>query len=92
MYEEQLNEGDDYSKLERTICINILNFKYLDNNRFHNGYRLKEIETNEELTNIQEIHFIEIPKLSEDSDEKDMLVAWMEFLKILKVKKLEVLN
>ena len=81
MYEEQLNEGDDYSKLERTICINILNFKYLDNNRFHNGYRLKEIETNEELTNIQEIHFIEIPKLSEDSDEKDMLVAWMEFLK-----------
>ena len=75
MYEEQLNEGDDYSKLERTICINILNFKYLDNNRFHNGYRLKEIETNEELTNIQEIHFIEIPKLSEDSDEKDMLVA-----------------
>ena len=81
MYEEQLNEGDDYSKLEITICINILNFKYLDNNRFHNGYRLKEIETNEELTNIQEIHFIEIPKLSEDSDEKDMLVAWMEFLK-----------
>lgn len=81
MYEEQLNEGDDYSKLERTICINILNFKYLDNNRFHNGYRLKEIETNEELTNIQEIHFIEIPKLSEVSDEKDMLVAWMEFLK-----------
>ena len=81
MYEEQLNEGDDYSKLERTICINILNFRYLDNNRFHNGYRLKEIETNEELTNIQEIHFIEIPKLSEDSDEKDMLVAWMEFLK-----------
>ena len=81
MYEEQLKEGDDYSKLERTICINILNFKYLDNNRFHNGYRLKEIETNEELTNIQEIHFIEIPKLSEDSDEKDMLVAWMEFLK-----------
>ena len=49
MYEEQLNEGDDYSKLERTICINILNFKYLDNNRFHNGYRLKEIETNEEF-------------------------------------------
>ena len=52
MYEEQLNEGDDYSKLERTICINILNFKYLDNNRIHNGYRLKEIETNEELTDL----------------------------------------
>lgn len=81
MYEEQLGEGDDYSKLERTVCINILNFKYLTTKRFHTGYRLKEIETNEELTDIIEIHFIEIPKLEENSDEKDMLVAWTEFLK-----------
>lgn len=28
MYEEQLDEGEDYSKLTRTVCINILNFKY----------------------------------------------------------------
>ncbi|MGL4992481.1 MAG: Rpn family recombination-promoting nuclease/putative transposase [Sarcina sp.] len=81
LYEEQLGEGDDYSELKRTICINILNFKYLKNDRFHNGYRLKEITTNEELTNVQEIHFIEIPKLKDDSDEKSMLAAWIEFLK-----------
>ncbi|SHI08689.1 Rpn family recombination-promoting nuclease/putative transposase, partial [Clostridium grantii] len=30
---------------------------------------------------IIEMHFIEIPKLKDDSDEKDMLVAWTEFLK-----------
>ena len=29
LYSEQLNEGEDYSVLKRTICINILNFKYL---------------------------------------------------------------
>ena len=81
MYEEQLGEGDDYTKLGRTVCINILNFKYLKTERFHTGYRLKEIETNEELTDIIEMHFIEIPKLEENSDEKDMLVAWIEFLK-----------
>lgn len=81
MYEEQLNEGEDYSELKRTVCINILNFKYLKNDRFHNGYRLKEIETSEELSDVMEIHFIEIPKLKEDSDEKDMLIAWTEFLK-----------
>ena len=28
-----------------------------------------------------EIHFIEIPKLAENSDEHDMLVAWVSFLK-----------
>ncbi|MEJ8555089.1 Rpn family recombination-promoting nuclease/putative transposase [Tepidibacter sp. Z1-5] len=93
LYEEQLGEGDDYSILSRTICINILNFKYLKNDRFHNGYILKEKETNEELTDVMEIHFIEIPKLKENSDEKDMLVAWTEFLKnpeSEKVRKLEM--
>ena len=81
LYSEQLNEGEDYSVLKRTICINILNFKYLKTRKFHSGYRLKEIYSNEELTNVAEIHFIEIPKLEEGSGEKDMLVAWIEFLK-----------
>ncbi|WP_455542096.1 SDR family NAD(P)-dependent oxidoreductase [Intestinibacter sp.] len=37
--------------------------------------------SNEELTNVVEIHFIEIPKLEDGTDEKDMLVNWIEFLK-----------
>lgn len=81
MYEEQLNEKEDYSKLVRTVCINILNFQYLKTDNFHTGYRFKEIETNEELTDVMEVHFIEIPKLKDSNDEKDMLVAWTEFLK-----------
>ena len=83
LYEEQIGEGDFYNKLNRTVCINILNFKYLKNDRFHNVYRLKEIETNEELTDIEEIHFIEIPKLREIDlrNEKDMLKVWIEFLR-----------
>lgn len=81
MYEEQLNEGEDYNSLVKTVCINIVNFKCLNTKNFHTAYRFKEISTNEELTDIQEIHFIEIPKLEDNSDEKDMLVAWTEFLK-----------
>ena len=84
LYEEQLGDGDRYDKLCRTVCINILDFKYLKNDRFHNGYRLKEIETNEELTDIEEIHFIEIPKLKKLNSEEevvDMLEAWVEFLR-----------
>ena len=81
MYEEQLGDGEDYSKLNRTICINILNFKYLKSESFHTGYRFKELKTHEELTDIMEIHFIEIPKLPKNSNAKDMLVAWTEFLK-----------
>jgi len=92
LYEEQLGNGENYSKLKRTVCINILNFKYLKTDNFHTAYRLKELKTNEELTDIQEIHFIEIPKLKDDSNEKDMLATWVEFLKdpeSEKVRKLE---
>lgn len=98
LYEEQLSEGDRYDKLSRTVCINILDFKYLKNDRFHNGYRLKEIETNEELTDIEEIHFIEIPKLKKLNSEEevvDMLEAWVEFLRDPEsevVRKLEMSN
>ncbi len=98
LYEEQLGDGDRYDKLCRTVCINILDFKYLKNDRFHKGYRLKEIETNEELTDIQEIHFIEIPKLKKLNSEDevvDMLEAWIEFLRDPEseiVRKLEMTN
>ena len=98
LYEEQLSEGYRYDKLSRTVCINILDFKYLKNDRFHNGYRLKEIETNEELTNLQEIHFIEIPKLKRfESTEEivDLLEGWVEFLRDPEsevIRKLEMSN
>ena len=98
LYEEQLDEGDRYDKLCRTVCINILDFKYLKNDRFHNGYRLKEIETNEELTDLEEIHFIEIPKLKKINSEKDIvdvLEGWVEFLRDPEsevVRKLEMTN
>lgn len=83
MFENQIIEGDNYNKLAKTVCINILDFKYLRNDKFHNVYRLKEIITNEELTDTIEIHFIEIPKLRkiDDSEEiSDMLEAWVAFI------------
>ena len=83
MYESQLTKGQDYDSLSRTICINILDFKYLKNENFHNCYRLKEKNTNQELTDVMEIHFIEIPKLRKlDNSEEisDMLEAWITFI------------
>ncbi|MDT7918857.1 Rpn family recombination-promoting nuclease/putative transposase [Clostridium perfringens] len=83
MFENQIVEGDNYNKLAKTVCINILDFKYLRNEKFHNVYRLKEIITNEELTDTMELHFIEIPKLRklDDSEEiSDMLEAWVAFI------------
>nr|WP_243280520.1 Rpn family recombination-promoting nuclease/putative transposase [Clostridium sp. 1001271B_151109_B4] len=35
---------------------------------------------NEELTDLQEIHFIELPKLPKNEEMKDVFDAWMEFI------------
>ena len=80
MFEGQLTEGQKYDTLAKTICINILNFKCLKTKEAHSIYRLKEINTNEELTDLQEIHFIELPKLPKNEEIKDLFDAWMEFI------------
>ncbi|WP_423230686.1 Rpn family recombination-promoting nuclease/putative transposase [Clostridium perfringens] len=85
MYTDQIGSTQKYSELVRTVCINILNFKLLDNDRYHNTYRLKEVTTNEELTDIEEIHFIELPKSKHVSKDEvnniDSLLKWIEFIK-----------
>ncbi|WP_415331602.1 Rpn family recombination-promoting nuclease/putative transposase [Clostridium perfringens] len=85
IYSDQLGASENYKNLARTVCINILNFKLLDNDRYHNTYRLKELTTNEELTDIEEIHFIELPKSKEIKSEEvnniDSLLKWIEFIK-----------
>ncbi|MEG1410466.1 MAG: Rpn family recombination-promoting nuclease/putative transposase [Terrisporobacter sp.] len=68
-----------YSKLPRTICINILDFKLLEEEKFHNTYILKNKENNNLLTDTMEIHFVEIPKMVE-IDQEDMLSLWTAFL------------
>jgi len=98
MYTNQLSSGENYKKLPRTVAINILRFNYLDSeNNFHNAYRFKNLKNNNELTDVMEIHFIELPKFDEDKEGKqlvkalkkynkdnknfDMLKAWTLFLK-----------
>ena len=54
--------GERYDELKRTICINILNFLLFEDNRFWHKHRIKDVETNEELTDLLEYHFFELPK------------------------------
>ncbi len=68
-----------YSSLPRTICINVLDFKLLEEENFHNTYILKNKKNNNLLTDTLEIHFIEIPKMIQ-IDQNDMLSLWTAFL------------
>ena len=86
-YIEKKHIEDKYSRLDIKAITN--NNEHINieiqvkNDNFHNAYRLKEINTNEELTDTIELHFIEIPKLRKLNDTEeisDMLEAWIAFI------------
>ena len=80
IYCEQLESGEKYSKLKKTICINILDFNTLDTNKYHSMFKIKENEENYVLTDLLEIHFLEMKKL-DGYKENDDLSQWVSFIK-----------
>nr|WP_162839393.1 Rpn family recombination-promoting nuclease/putative transposase [Ferroacidibacillus organovorans] len=81
MYGSQLVQGEIYRSLCRTVTINILGFNYIDNDRYHNTFHLREDSTGLILTNDIEIHMIELQKLREIAvGQQRKLVRWTLFL------------
>lgn len=79
MYSEDLKSGEDYSSLKRTICINIIDFNYFDDNRYYRGSIHKDIQTNEIISDLIELHFIELKKFNKENID-NMLDCWIEFI------------
>ncbi|GAB6169606.1 Rpn family recombination-promoting nuclease/putative transposase [Clostridium carnis] len=80
IYAEQLEAGAKYSKLKKTVCINILDFDTLDTKKYHSIFKIKEEEENYILTDLLEIHFLEMKKLK-GYNENDDLSQWINFIK-----------
>ncbi|MEJ6950722.1 Rpn family recombination-promoting nuclease/putative transposase [Natronospora cellulosivora (SeqCode)] len=82
LYTGQLKSGINYDKLEKSIVINVLNFNCLDEENYHNKYKLLNCESKEMFIDDIEIHFIELDKYDKDLDEiQTSLDRWVEFLK-----------
>ena len=82
LYTEQLESGVNYDQLEKTIVINLLNFNCLEEDNYHNVYKLLNCDSQAELINHLEIHFIELDKYDKDlTDVRTTLDRWTDFLK-----------
>jgi len=79
LYVSQLSSGINYDKLEKTIGINILNFNCLEEEEYHNVYKLTNIRSGKELIKQLEIHFIELEKY--DENISNVMDRWVDFLK-----------
>ena len=81
LYAGQLEEGNQYRTLQKSIAVNILDFDVMDNKRYHNVFHAREDTTGQLLTDVLEIHFLELRKLREQATGLEKrLVRWMLFL------------
>lgn len=81
---EQLSEGEMFKKLQKTICINILDFDFVPGaDNFHNLYEFTNTTTqqNDHLHDVFELHYIELRKFHKKYHEiSNALDRWISFL------------
>ena len=91
---EQLEKGEDYKTIKKSISINLLNFNYYNRNSYHQVAHMKFEETKKEeyvdlgytkeeeiATKDVEMHFIEIPKfIKKNPGAKTKLEQWLWLL------------
>lgn len=84
MYLENIKQGQDYASLEKVITINILDFEFLGTESYQSSFHLwEDIEKDYMLTDVVEIHFLELPKFRKKKDKdyrENAIERWLMFL------------
>jgi predicted transposase/invertase (TIGR01784 family) len=83
MYTGQIKSGDKYKKLKKCITINIVNYEFIPIEKIHTKFHLLEDSKNYKLTDVIEVHFLELPKLrklNEFEDNDAAFIDWLEFI------------
>ena len=81
LFQGQSSEGDSYRALHKAVTVNVLDFDYLATERCHSTFHLHEDVTGLMLTDLLEVHFVELRKLKAHSAALGRhLARWMLFL------------
>ncbi|MHC9539194.1 MAG: Rpn family recombination-promoting nuclease/putative transposase [Vulcanimicrobiota bacterium] len=84
LFSGQLKEHEPFKNLRRTLSISILNHILLEQESdLHNTYRYANIKSGRELTDIKELHFIELPKFRKDKPRL-LMTRFEKWLYVLK--------
>ena len=89
-FSNQLSEGEDYSKLQKTIAINIVDFNLFDSEEPHSVFLVSEKERSELLTDKLRIDFLELKKAAKSRNP--MLKEWLTFLSVTTEEELDIMN
>lgn len=84
LYLENIKKGEDYKELEKVITINILDFEFLDTTNYQSSFHLwEDIDKEYMLTDLIEIHFLELPKFIKKKSKNfkdNPIERWLAFL------------
>jgi predicted transposase/invertase (TIGR01784 family) len=81
LFAGQVIVGERYNNLKKTISINILEFNlFQEDGRYWRKGHLKDDLNNKNLTDLLEMHIIELNKVGE-IDKESPLTFWIEFFK-----------
>jgi predicted transposase/invertase (TIGR01784 family) len=93
LYGSQLNTGQKFIELRKTVTINILGFNWFTSEeRYHLAFHIREDETGKILSDDLEMHFLELEKVKKLKQRpKDALEAWLMYLNNLEGEELEAI-
>ena len=86
MYTADFKAGESYDKLHRCIAINIIADGFKLNDAIHSEYLLQEKETHTMLTDVLEVHFLDLQaakRAKEDGKtegKRGQLINWLRFI------------
>ncbi len=84
LYTGRLKDGTSFKKLKKALSISLLNFVLLpEETDLHNIYRYGNIKSGRELTDLKELHFIELPKFTIE-DPLQLVTRFEKWLYALK--------
>lgn len=83
-FSDQIQRGDSYHQLLKTVSISLLDFDLLpDPERVHSRFLLREKQDGSVLTELLELHYIELRKFRPDKPQQlqTRFERWLYFLK-----------
>ena len=86
MYTADFKAGESYDKLHRCIAINIIADGFKLNDAIHSEYLLQEKETHTMLTDVLEVHFLDLQAAKRAKEggktegKRGQLINWLRFI------------
>ena len=86
MYTEHFKAGEPYTNLRTCITINLVSTGFKLNTQVHSVYGILEKESCQQLTELMEIHFLNLSRAEEKEIQKEpikkeqKLIQWLQFI------------